>query len=267
MIGIYIFTNKINGKQYIGQSINIEDRKKQHFYRYKNNKDSGYNSAIHSAFRKYGWENFSFEILEQCSLEDLDEKEKYWISKKNTLVPNGYNILKGGQKNRSSTKNYICPICGKQKSKSAKHCLDCEKLIRKQNSLAENIDINFSLIEKILNSSIEEVARECGYSAGNSLKKQLIKKGYPSTKTEMFSYYEKITGQKHPKALEKSKKQENKEKNKPRKVGQYSLSGELIKIYNSSNQTKNDGYSSGHVVECCNGKRKKYRDFVWKYLS
>lgn len=62
-------------------------------------------------------------------------------------------------------------------------------------------------------------------------------------------------------------KQKNKEKNKPHKIGQYSLNGELIKIYNSSHQAKEDGFSGGHIVECCNGKRKKYRDFIWKYLS
>ena len=132
MIGIYVFTNKINGKQYIGQSINIQDRKKQHYYRYKNEKDSGYNSAIHSAFRKYGWENFFFEILEECPQEDLDEKERYWISRKNTLVPNGYNILSGGQQYRSLQNKSICPICGNNKTKSAKLCFKCENENREQ---------------------------------------------------------------------------------------------------------------------------------------
>lgn len=267
MIGIYIFTNKINGKSYIGQSINIQDRKKQHFYRYKNEKDNGYNSAIHSAFRKYGWENFSFEVLEECSLEELDAKEIYWISKKNTLVPNGYNILSGGQKNRCLSNKHYCPICGNEKTKDAKHCLKCESVIREEKSLINKEEIDFSLILKILDSSLEEVAKEYGYSSGNGLKKQLLKYGYPATKVELFKYYEEKVGKKHPKNMKEITKQKNKEKNKPHKIGQYSLNGELIKIYNSSHQAKEDGFSSGHIVECCNGKRKKYRDFIWKYLS
>ena len=58
MIGIYKITNKINNKIYIGQSIDIKERWKQHFYKAYNKKESGYNSAIHQAFRKYGYENF-----------------------------------------------------------------------------------------------------------------------------------------------------------------------------------------------------------------
>lgn len=70
MIGIYCYTNKINGKQYVGQSINIEQRRHQHERDFKNEK-----SAFHDAILKYGIENFIFSILEECSIESLDEKE------------------------------------------------------------------------------------------------------------------------------------------------------------------------------------------------
>lgn len=58
--GIYRITNKINGKSYIGQSVNIKNR----WYVHKATKDD---YPIHRAIRKYGKNNFSWEILEECS--------------------------------------------------------------------------------------------------------------------------------------------------------------------------------------------------------
>lgn len=92
-IGIYKYTNKINGKSYIGQSINIEKRQAQHLYdaNYRPERATGIDLAI----RKYGIENFDFEILELCNIEELDEKEIYWIAFYNTYH-DGYNRTKGG---------------------------------------------------------------------------------------------------------------------------------------------------------------------------
>lgn len=87
--GIYKIENLLNGKSYIGQSIEIEHR----FAKHKCAKDNFY---IHRAIRKYGIKNFSFEILEECNKELLDEREKYWIAEINTLIPNGYNMIQGG---------------------------------------------------------------------------------------------------------------------------------------------------------------------------
>ncbi len=60
MIGIYKITNKLNNKSYIGQSIHIEQRWQEHLY-----KSSGC-SLLKYALYKYGADNFSFEIIEEC---------------------------------------------------------------------------------------------------------------------------------------------------------------------------------------------------------
>ena len=86
---IYKIENKINHKIYIGQSIHPEYRFLEHS-RWNNEK----NSPIHRAFRKYGKENFSLEILGW--FEDYNEKEKEYIIKYNSKVPNGYNVQPGG---------------------------------------------------------------------------------------------------------------------------------------------------------------------------
>lgn len=125
MVGIYKITNIVNNKVYVGQSVDITERWKQHQYKAFNCNEIAYNSAIQAAFRKYGIENFLFEVLEECEIEELDEKEREWISKLNTLSPNGYNILVGGQKVRAKR---LCINCGKPlKSGAKKYCLDCYK--------------------------------------------------------------------------------------------------------------------------------------------
>lgn len=81
--GIYKITNKINNKSYIGQSVHIEIRWREHIRK---------GNLIHKAIKKYGVNNFTFEILEECKINELNEKEEYYIKKYNTIIPNGYNI-------------------------------------------------------------------------------------------------------------------------------------------------------------------------------
>ena len=86
---IYIITNDINNKAYIGQSNDPKYRFNQH---YRPNSD---NSLIDLAIQKYGKEHFIISILEG-PIKDYNEREKYYILKYNSLRPNGYNILEGG---------------------------------------------------------------------------------------------------------------------------------------------------------------------------
>ena len=90
---IYEFVNKINGKIYVGQAKDFKSRLRCHKYHTKSNKK---NSPFYAALRKYGWDNFSINIIEECAIEMLNEKEEYWINEKKSLYPNGYNLMKGG---------------------------------------------------------------------------------------------------------------------------------------------------------------------------
>ena len=95
MTGIYKITNLITNMSYIGQSLNIEKRWNEEKRRAFLKNDKSYNYPLSKAFRKYGLKNFSFEILEECSQDLLNEKEKFYISKYNTFY-NGYNQTLGG---------------------------------------------------------------------------------------------------------------------------------------------------------------------------
>ena len=88
---VYKITNKINNKLYIGITNNYKKR-------WANHKCcNSPNMIIAKAIKKYGVENFNFEILFQgLSIEEAEEKEIELIASLNTLTPNGYNIKKGG---------------------------------------------------------------------------------------------------------------------------------------------------------------------------
>ena len=126
MTGIYKILNRVNGKVYVGQSVNIIERWKQHGYKAFNQNELAYNSAIHAAFRKYGLENFELKVLEECLVSELDERERYWIQELDCLTPKGYNILVGGQAYRI-TKTKTCSKCGKALDSHNKtgFCVDC----------------------------------------------------------------------------------------------------------------------------------------------
>lgn len=96
---IYCFTNNINNKKYIGQTINPSQRYNAHKSNYNNKNNNEYNSLIHQAFRKYGFENFTYEILVKNinDIELLNQLEVYYIKHLNTQIPNGYNIEPGGK--------------------------------------------------------------------------------------------------------------------------------------------------------------------------
>lgn len=98
--GIYKIENKINGKVYIGQSVDVYRRLKKHIWEIKNNN----NNVLYKAFKKYGIENFTYELIEECDVEELDEKEIFYIRKYNSYIgaenSNGYNLNTGGGVNR-----------------------------------------------------------------------------------------------------------------------------------------------------------------------
>ena len=96
MIGIYKITNNINGKCYIGQSINISRRWKNHKKDAFWEKGPDYEYPLYRAIRKYGLHNFTFEVLEQCAEEELNDKEINYIAQYKSHGPAGYNQDNGG---------------------------------------------------------------------------------------------------------------------------------------------------------------------------
>ena len=90
---IYKITCLVSGKIYVGRTKQkLENRMAQH--RHESKKGS---PGLGAAIRKHGWENFSVEILETCTVESLNEREIFWIAKLDANGPNGYNLTEGGE--------------------------------------------------------------------------------------------------------------------------------------------------------------------------
>ena len=136
-IGIYKITNKVNDKAYIGQSVDIEKRWKRHINDSKNPNKHSYNYPICCALRKYGIENFNFEILEECNKNLLDEREIYWISYFDTYL-NGYNQGEGGESNRKTPTENVLAIIN-----------DLENTTLSAPEIAKNRDVSRVMVDNI----------------------------------------------------------------------------------------------------------------------
>lgn len=94
--GIYKIINQVNGKIYIGQSIAIERRFTKHRNEGFNYNSKVYDYPLYRAIRKYHLQNFVFEIIEECSVQSLNSREQFYISKFDSMnKEKGYNICFG----------------------------------------------------------------------------------------------------------------------------------------------------------------------------
>ena len=103
---IYLVTNAINNKQYVGQTVTKHSR-------------HGHGHAIRDAYKKYGHPNFLYQSLTQGDLNQnqLDYFEKFWINVFDCLAPNGYNLEGGGRRGKYV---YHAPNLGKKASEETR---------------------------------------------------------------------------------------------------------------------------------------------------
>ncbi len=92
---VYLISNKVNGKRYIGQTKYTAEK------RFKKHKEDALVAkrcfALHQAIRKYGIDNFEIKVLSKCdSIEEMNHRETYYIRIFDTLSPKGYNLDSGG---------------------------------------------------------------------------------------------------------------------------------------------------------------------------
>lgn len=194
---IYLRTNTINGKQYVGQANDFDKRERE--WKCLSGRYAG--KLITNARNKYGVENFKTEVLKECHTQDeLNQWEQYYIKELNTKTPNGYNLTDGGDT-----------------SSGYKFTEETKKIL--------------SDLKKGNSPWIK------GKHHTEEVKKKLseMKKGKPSPKRK--------------------------------KVYQYTIDGELVKVWESACECGKCDYSKGCVIECCNGTRKAHKGYVWSYIK
>ena len=168
---VYLLTNEINGKLYVGQTCSMKHRMSAHQHDSRTK-----NAPLYSAMRKYGIEHFSCQILEfvQAELKDvvldfLDEREQYWIALFGcTSNKHGYNQTSGGHSGRfnEETKRKISQI---QKGRIPwnKGLIACSRLVRQQELAIERAALNLAACHT---PSSKELLRQANLGKKHQLK-------------------------------------------------------------------------------------------------
>ena len=291
---IYMYINKINNKRYIGQTIDFNRRHKEHINTSYNKNQKGYNSPFHKAIRKHNINNFDVIILRenlsnQCL---LDLYECYYIKKYDTLAKNknGYNVSDGGyggNKLAGKTEEEKEKIFNDEKrnkkiSDALKGVPKTKEHKEKQSEIMKNKykHNKHHMYGKHLSEETKQKIRDAhkGKTCAEETKQKISK----SNKNRKFSddHKEKISEQlkgknKSKKSIEKriktiKEKDLLKGKNNPRarKVDQYDLNGNLIKIWDYAKQVSKE-LNINYITlnDYLNGRRKtnEYKGYIWKY--
>jgi group I intron endonuclease len=275
MVGIYKITNLINNKNYIGQSINIQRRLGEHKYRPFNEKDDGYNTPLYKAIRKYGLENFSFDIIEECSPDQLNAKEIFWIQHYNSYIKNGkgYNLTRGGDGRLSILHDEILNLWDEGKSIT---------------EISTILDICKSSVINHLNGYLTYNSEESKKRGYNTLKSRAKVKVYDLNlkyittfdNPEVAAEWLGVTTDSVKNCCQ-HRTQRCKdfilcwEDEEPKSLtGQYQavlqldLKGNIIQKYSSIGYASRQTNTNKHgIIKCCKGTQKTAGGFKWKYIN
>jgi group I intron endonuclease len=262
---IYKITNIVSGKCYIGETReeNPENRWKKHIQTI--NRNSGC-PALKDAIKKYGIDKFKFEVLIICFDEDRFIYEKEYIAKYKSQVPNGYNILPGGEGGGFLGKKHS-PESIQKMVESLKRFREnnpnhFETYREKHRESMSKVDIS-SILK---NSEKFKKAVEEGRIGGRSHKdgnisdetKQKIRNG-------VLKYYDenkdtrKVNIEKHRDIMAKSV---------GRKIAQYSKDNQFIKEYISiADAGRTSEVKSSNIQRVLSGFTKTAGGYIWKYAD
>ena len=191
---IYKITNKINGKSYIGQTIqNVKER----FYQHCATKCSQaiLNMVIHKAITKYGKSNFTIEVIEEVESTNLNDRERYWIRYYDSYN-NGYNSTEGGQDGIKLFKNLDTESIVRE-YKSGKSLREIGRLFNvdkqtiKDLLVRNNINLRTTRTYKLSQKDREDIIKNLslGLSRKEIISKWHISKGYLS---QLINGYRRI---------------------------------------------------------------------------
>lgn len=154
--GIYLITNLANNKVYVGQSIDLWTRINEGYLQ-KLPKNKGHNRYLQRSWIKYGEDNFKFEVIEYVEIDDLNERETFWIKRYQSCNNKfGYNMIPQGGSNRGQivseeTRKKISKANkGKNNSMYGKsHSEDVKQMISDLNSIAiVQLDVDGNFIKE-----------------------------------------------------------------------------------------------------------------------
>ena len=244
---VYLYTNKINGKKYVGQTNDLNRRHKEHISISKSETRRNSNVPFHLALRKYGEESFTVEILIENleSQELLNYYETLYIKELNTLANNGhgYNVSSGGSNGNpyaGKTEEEMMKI-SKKKSES-----------RKGMVFTEEHKANISK-----NSYMKNIEKEQHPFYGKHHTEE-------SNERNRQAHLGKLHTQETKDKISASLKGGN--SSSARITLQYDKEGNFIKRWDCAKDASRElGISNSAICACARGTRKTAGGFVWKY--
>ena len=227
-IGIYKITSPTN-RVYIGQSVDIEKRWKD----YDNIKNISKQGKLYNSFIKYGVINHKFEIIEECLIEQLNKRERYW--------QDYYNVLKGGL-NCRLTKD------GDKSGKDSKYTIDIRSQKIKKKILQYDLEGNFI---KEWNSIVEPKTQ---LKINNII--SVLKNKHKQAGGFIWRYKE---DENYPLKIEVNLRSDLK-----RSIIQYTKDKQFIKEWDYIKQAQ-DELGIGDLDSCLSGRTRTAGGFIWVY--
>lgn len=291
---IYMYTNKITGKRYVGKAENFLRRHKEHFNNAHNPKSSEYDTPFHRSIRKRTNHNFKkyeeiyiVEILEEnLALERLGECEIYYIVELDLLAKNGkgYNVAEGGNGGNTlagKTEEELAERSKKISEKNKKYwdnMSEEEKERFKESRRGEN-NPNWGkhYSEERLEKMSERMTGENNPMYGK------IGENHPNwgkhyseeARKKMRENHPDVSGEKNPMYSKKHteealEKMSGKNHPQARKTRQKDLNGNIIKIWDYAKQiSKELGFNYNTLIDHISGRQKgkPYKGYIWEYCE
>ena len=289
--GIYKITNTINNKVYIGQSIDVKWRWYSHKCELRHGRHG--NSHLQNAWSLYGEDAFNFELLEECSKEDLNIREQYYIDLYDSYNNDkGYNLTLGGGGTVTANEvlqfdsygnlvaeyrngieasektglgcSAIYQCCNRKLKKVGMYyfvfkseyddCCDMGYWIdSNRNTPVEQYDLDGNLVKTW--DSCAEIVRELGINPISCLLHKA--KTYHGYVWRRINDNNDLTSDYFFDA--KSSCMFLKKK----KIYQYDLDGNLIRTYTSIHEAYRFGWNKNMIRECIRGTKDKYKGYIW----
>lgn len=277
--GIYMIQNKVNGKRYIGQSVDIEKRWREH----KSELNRGYhiNKHLQNSWNKYKEDNFEFTVIWECDESQLNTMEVDYITKLKTYDPKvGYNKTYGGEGGRhteetkkklsESLKGRTSPNKGKTFSEEHKR-----KISENNKGKTHSEETKRKLSDINRGKTIPEETREkisennSRYWEGKTRSEETRNKISESLKGRTLSEEAKMK-------MSESRKGHIVSEETRRKIGGANSipiaqidpsTNKIVNVWRSGKDAEREGgFHNGHISSCCRGKLKTHKGYKWQYL-
>jgi group I intron endonuclease len=281
---IYKITNRVNGKVYVGQTVqSLSDRWSKHKYKKSHSK------LVRQAISKYGVENLTIDEICSCfDYQGLNDLERHFIIMFRSLTPHGYNLNDGGdnssstpesRKNRSEAakRHWSNPQTRAKHIEALRNPERTSKIGKTAKERWSNPEFKRKVSESIRKAScslehrikMSEARKLAGSTPEAKAKRSLASKKNWKNPKYVAAFSEKRKSQwQNPEYRNKilsAIRRSNENRSRP-VIGTNISNGECVE-YPSTQAVQTHGYSQGHVYSCCIGKRKSHKGYIWRFKN